>query len=55
MSNIARSTNLTPVMGCRSCETHESKTFAHGEIRLLNQIPGSVVALRCDTLLHFGA
>ena len=38
-SDIARSTNRTPVIGCRSCETHESKTFARGKIWLFRSVP----------------
>ena len=38
-SDIARSTNRTPVIGCRSCETHESKTFARGKILLFRSVP----------------
>jgi transposase len=55
MSNVARSANLTPVIGCCSCETHESKTFACCQLWLLDQIPGSVIAPRCKALLRFGA
>src|SRR5262245_58442653 len=45
VSNVALSTYLAPVVGCRTGEPHERKTLACLKLWLLDQVPGGVVAL----------